>query len=61
VNGILGVKGQLEHPTHLRSWENPWSSRYRLMDEKLGFVREFRGNVKTREDKTFCLVQLYLD
>lgn len=29
--------------------ENPWSSRQRLLDEKLGIKREFEGNQVTRE------------
>lgn len=33
--------------------ENPWGSRSSLLDEKLGFVREFPGNARTREGNNF--------
>jgi putative phage-type endonuclease len=42
-----GVIGASDAPKIMG--ENPWGSRSSLLDEKLGLVREFRGNAKTRE------------
>ena len=42
-----GVIGASDAPKIMG--ENPWGSRSSLMDEKLGRVREFQGNAKTRE------------
>ena len=42
-----GVIGASDAPKIMG--ENPWGSRSSLMDEKLGLVREFQGNSKTRE------------
>ena len=42
-----GVIGASDAPKIMG--ENPWGSRSSLLDEKLGLVREFQGNAKTRE------------
>ena len=42
-----GVIGASDAPKIMG--ENPWGSRSSLLDEKLGLVREFQGNDKTRE------------
>lgn len=42
-----GVIGASDAPKIMG--ENPWGSRSILMDEKLGLVREFQGNERTRE------------
>ena len=42
-----GVIGASDAPKIMG--ENPWGSRSGLLDEKLGLVREFQGNAKTRE------------
>jgi len=42
-----GVIGASDAPKIMG--ENPWGSRSSLFDEKLGLVREFQGNAKTRE------------
>lgn len=46
-----GVIGASDAPKIMG--ENPWSSRSRLMEEKLGLVQEFPGNLKTREGNNF--------
>ncbi len=46
-----GVIGASDAPKIMG--ENPWGSRSSLLDEKLGLVREFRGNAKTREGNSF--------
>jgi len=42
-----GVVGASDAPTIMG--ENPWSSRSRLLEEKLGIHKEFEGNAATRE------------
>ena len=42
-----GVIGASDAPKIMG--ENPWGSRESLMNEKLGFISEFKGNSKTRE------------
>jgi putative phage-type endonuclease len=42
-----GVIGASDAPKIMG--ENPWGSRASLINEKLGLVREFEGNAKTRE------------
>jgi putative phage-type endonuclease len=42
-----GVIGASDAPKIMG--ENPWGSRSSLFNEKLGLVREFEGNAKTRE------------
>jgi putative phage-type endonuclease len=42
-----GVIGASDAPKIMG--ENPWGSRSSLINEKLGLVREFEGNAKTRE------------
>jgi len=46
-----GVIGASDAPKIMG--ENPWGSRSSLLDEKLGLVREFQGNAKTREGNSF--------
>lgn len=46
-----GVIGASDAPKIMG--ENPWGSRSRLLDEKLGFLLEFQGNAKTREGNSF--------
>jgi putative phage-type endonuclease len=46
-----GVVGASDAPKIMG--ENPWGSRASLLDEKLGLVREFQGNAKTREGNSF--------
>ena len=46
-----GVIGASDAPKIMG--ENPWGSRSSLMDEKLGLVREFQGNARTREGNNF--------
>ncbi len=42
-----GVIGASDAPKIMG--ENPWGSRRNLIDEKLGLIRQFEGNAKTRE------------
>ena len=42
-----GVVGASDAPTIMG--ENPWASRSRLLEEKLGIHKEFEGNAATRE------------
>ena len=46
-----GVIGASDAPKIMG--ENPWGSRSSLLDEKLGLVREFQGNARTREGNNF--------
>jgi putative phage-type endonuclease len=46
-----GVIGASDAPKIMG--ENPWGSRASLLAEKLGLVREFQGNAKTREGNSF--------
>lgn len=46
-NWRKGVVGASDAPTIMG--ENPWASRSRLLEEKLGLQKEFEGNAATRE------------
>ena len=46
-NWRKGVVGASDAPTIMG--ENPWASRSRLLEEKLGLHKEFEGNAATRE------------
>ncbi len=50
-NWRKGVIGASDAPKIMG--ENPWGSRASLLAEKLGLVREFQGNAKTREGNSF--------
>jgi len=46
-----GVIGASDAPKIMG--ENPWGSRSSLMDEKLGLVKKFQGDARTREGNNF--------